>query len=167
VFATLSTKETRVRRGLLPVDLCINDSIYYPCYNECLTSLVENFSGLGCNVPGSPRPRFFGGEGSQENLVGRSTWPNPVINYFCGTDHHPSLEDYPAGLSGVLQKLNKAIGDRHYEVGITFFLREDLDEQIEDIWRMEIEPYLEEYFFDQPDKANQFRWDAIKGSLTF
>jgi len=67
----------------------------------------------------------------------------------------------------VLQKLNKAIGDRHYEVGITFFLREDLDEQIEDIWRMEIEPYLEEYFFDQPDKANQFRWDAIKGSLTF
>ena len=71
------------------------------------------------------------------------------------------------GLAGVLQKLNKAIGDRHYEVGITFFLREDLDEQIEDIWRMEIEPYLEEYFFDQPDKASQYRWDAVKESLTF
>ena len=69
------------------------------------------------------------------------------------------------GLTAVLQKLNKAIGDRHYEVGITFFLRDDLDEQIEDIWRMEIEPYLEEYFFDQPDKAEQFCWDAVQGAL--
>ena len=80
---------------------------------------------------------------------------------------HESTDLNVEGLAGVLQKLNKAIGDRHYEVGITFFLREDLDEQIEDIWRMEIEPYLEEYFFDQPDKACQYRWDAIKESLTF
>jgi 5-methylcytosine-specific restriction protein B len=80
--------------------------------------------------------------------------------------YHESTGWNVEGLVGVLQKLNKAIGDRHYEVGITFFLREDLDEQIEDIWRMEIEPYLEEYFFDQPDKASQYRWDAIKESLT-
>jgi hypothetical protein len=69
------------------------------------------------------------------------------------------------GLANVLKKLNKTIGDRHYEVGITFFLREDLDEQIEDIWQMEIEPYLEEYFFDQPDKAKQFRWDLVKEAI--
>ena len=33
--------------------------------------------------------------------------------------------------------------------------------QIEDIWQMEIEPYLEEYFFDQPENAEKFRWERI------
>jgi 5-methylcytosine-specific restriction protein B len=65
------------------------------------------------------------------------------------------------GLIQVLRQLNSQIGDYHYEVGVSFFLREDLPEQIEDIWRMEIEPYLEEYFFDQPDKVKKFRWDQI------
>ncbi len=65
------------------------------------------------------------------------------------------------GLIQLLRQLNSQIGDFHYEVGVSFFLREDLAEQIEDIWRMEIEPYLEEYFFDQPDKVKRFRWDQI------
>ena len=38
---------------------------------------------------------------------------------------------------------------------------DSLAEQIEDIWRMEIEPYLEEYFFDQPERAESFRWGEI------
>ncbi len=61
-----------------------------------------------------------------------------------------------------LKNLNQQIGDPHYEVGISFFLRKDITEQIESIWRLEIEPYLEEYFFDQPSKVNQFRWDKVK-----
>jgi 5-methylcytosine-specific restriction protein B len=64
-------------------------------------------------------------------------------------------------LIGVLRKLNRQIGDRHYEVGITFFLREDVADQLEDIWIMEIEPYLEEYFFDQQDKVDAFRWGQV------
>ena len=28
-------------------------------------------------------------------------------------------------------------------------------------WQMEIEPYLEEFFFDQPQKFEQFRWEAV------
>ena len=68
-------------------------------------------------------------------------------------------------LINTLRELNTKIGDPHYEVGITFFLRKDLTEQIEDIWRMEIEPYLEEYFFDQPEKASEFRWDKIKDKI--
>lgn len=69
------------------------------------------------------------------------------------------------GLINVLENLNKKIGDRHYEVGITFFLRKDLGEQVEDIWRMEIEPYLEEYFFDRRDTADEFMWDKIKDKV--
>lgn len=65
------------------------------------------------------------------------------------------------GLIQTLERLNNAIADKHYEIGISFFLKEQLADQIEDIWRMEIEPYLEEYFFDQPEKVNEFHWDNI------
>jgi len=65
----------------------------------------------------------------------------------------------------VLKKLNTQIGDRHYEIGQAFFMRRDISEQIEDIWRMEIEPYLEEYFFDQPEKTNEFRWEKVKSDI--
>src|SRR5262249_49698307 len=65
----------------------------------------------------------------------------------------------------ILERLNTQIGDPHYAVGITFFLRQDLTAQIADIWRMEIEPYLEEYFFDQPDRVDEFRWDKVKDQI--
>ncbi len=76
--------------------------------------------------------------------------------------HQRHATDFPIeGLIDVLEKLNRTINDPHYEVGVSFFMRKDLDEQIEDIWRMEIEPYLEEYFFDQPDKVKSFRWEVV------
>ncbi len=61
-----------------------------------------------------------------------------------------------------LQQINGQIGDRHYHVGITFFLLDDLEMYLEDIWKMEIEPYLDEYFFDQPEKAKAFQWDQVQ-----
>lgn len=66
------------------------------------------------------------------------------------------------GLIETLKRLNNAIADKHYEVGISYFLTENLAEEIEDIWQMEIEPYLEEYFYDQLDKVDEFRWGKIK-----
>ncbi|GIK38545.1 MAG: hypothetical protein BroJett011_23780 [Chloroflexota bacterium] len=69
------------------------------------------------------------------------------------------------GLIETLTKLNRQIGDPHYHVGITFFLHPHLGGELEDIWRMEIEPYLEEYFFDRPEQAENFRWDRVKESL--
>jgi 5-methylcytosine-specific restriction protein B len=65
----------------------------------------------------------------------------------------------------VLKRLNNAIADKHYEIGISFFLTENLAEELEDIWQMEIEPYLEEYFYDQLDKVEEFRWDKIKHKI--
>ena len=69
------------------------------------------------------------------------------------------------GLIQTLKRLNNTISDRHYEVGITFFLHPDLVTQIEDIWQMEIQPYLDEYFFDQPDKAKGFYWEFVRQDL--
>ena len=74
-----------------------------------------------------------------------------------GFDSTPLIE--------LLQRVNRQIGDRHYEVGISFFLRSDIRDQLEDIWRMEIEPYLEEVFFDQEGKLDDLRWDRVRGGL--
>ena len=71
----------------------------------------------------------------------------------------------PARLITVLRELNAKIGDRHYEVGTSFFMRADIEEQLPDVWRMEIEPYLEEYFFDQAGTVASYRWDEVKKRL--
>jgi hypothetical protein len=64
-------------------------------------------------------------------------------------------------LINLLQRLNHQISDPHYHVGHTFFLRPNLAADLEDTWRMEIEPYLEEYFFSQTDQVEAFRWVQI------
>ena len=70
-----------------------------------------------------------------------------------------------SGLIEVLQELNSEIGDPHYEIGISFFLVDNLETEVEDIWRMEIEPYLEEYFFDNLAKAAPFGWAKVKDRI--
>ncbi len=65
-------------------------------------------------------------------------------------------------LISVLKQLNQEIGDPHYEIGHSFFMLPNITNQLEDIWQMEIIPYLEEYFFDQPDKIQNFTWNKIK-----
>ncbi len=82
------------------------------------------------------------------------------------TYHQREQTGFPVGqLISVLNTLNIQIADSHYEVGISFFLRERLSEELEDIWQMEIEPYLEEYFFDQPEKVEDFRWEKIQAKV--
>jgi 5-methylcytosine-specific restriction protein B len=69
------------------------------------------------------------------------------------------------GLISVVRRLNDEIDDPNYALGISYFLRDDLSVALPDIWRTEIEPYIEEYFFDQPAKVAAFRWDAIAGDI--
>jgi MoxR-like ATPase len=79
-------------------------------------------------------------------------------------DHH----GLPAeSLVGALRQVNEAIGERHYEVGISFFLMDgsNLRKTLEAIWTGEIEPYLEEYFFDQPTKVDALRWNTLRASV--
>jgi 5-methylcytosine-specific restriction protein B len=83
-------------------------------------------------------------------------------NYKILRRYHSSTGFPVDKLIQTLEQLNQEIGNPHYEVGISFFLRPQLTEQIESIWRLEIEPYLEEYFFNQPSKVNLFRWDKVK-----
>ena len=86
-------------------------------------------------------------------------------------DYHV-LEEFHRGtsfdasrLSSVLQSLNLAIEDPNYFVGISFFLHQEIADSIEDVWTMEIEPYLEEYFFDRPAVVDSFSWARIRDRL--
>ncbi len=83
-------------------------------------------------------------------------------NYEVLQNYHRKRGFAVEGLIKILQQLNQAIADKNYEIGISFFLTDNLRDDIEDIWRMEIEPYLEEYFFNQLEKVDKFRWDKIK-----
>jgi len=66
------------------------------------------------------------------------------------------------GLIRVLRDINATINDKNYYLGISFFLTDKLAEKMEEIWKMEIEPYLEEYFFSQPEAVARYRWDKAK-----
>ena len=80
--------------------------------------------------------------------------------------HQRHQTGYPVEpLIRLLQRLNAAIDDPHYAVGVSFFLRPGLAAELADIWQMEIEPYLEEYFFSQPEQVRTFRWDTVVASL--
>ena len=65
----------------------------------------------------------------------------------------------------VIQDINKIIDDPNYEIGISFFMVLNIEYNIQDIWEMEIEPYLEEYFYNALDKIKQFRWYKVEVKL--
>lgn len=71
-----------------------------------------------------------------------------------------------AELIEVLQRINAAIGDANYHLGISYFLVPDLDrDTLRTIWLQEIEPYLEELFFDQSTKVENARWRAVEQEI--
>lgn len=71
----------------------------------------------------------------------------------------------PDPLISILKQINNLIGDRKYEIGISYFLDKNIKDNIENIWISEIESFLEEYFFDQPENVDNYRWDKIAERL--
>ena len=72
--------------------------------------------------------------------------------------------NYPAeALVYVLKDVNKIIDNPNYEIGISYFMNnsKDLKSVLPLIWKGEIEPYLEELFYDQLKKVADFRWDRL------
>ncbi len=70
-------------------------------------------------------------------------------------------------LLALIQEINRAIGDPNFALGISYFLNKDLSSELPSIWQVEIEPYLEEFFFDQPEQVVPFRWQSVKARLGF
>jgi 5-methylcytosine-specific restriction protein B len=77
---------------------------------------------------------------------------------------HLARQELPAHrLLNAIEQVNRTIEDPRYAVGISFFMLKHrlLLGELAEVWRGEIEPYLEEYFFDQPEKAKALRWGNI------
>jgi 5-methylcytosine-specific restriction enzyme B len=79
--------------------------------------------------------------------------------------YHSKHGTATAGLIATLKQINDLIADPHYAVGVSYFLTPTLHSDLESIWRNEIEPYLEEHFFDRKQKLDQFRWDQVREKL--
>lgn len=71
----------------------------------------------------------------------------------------------PSGLIDVLEQVTREIGDPNYALGVSFFMLPGVTALLPDIWRAEIEPYLEEYFFDKPGTVSTLRWDKVKARI--
>lgn len=86
-------------------------------------------------------------------------------NYEGLRKYHQSTGYSTVKLVNLLSYINAQIGDPHYQLGTSFFLRKNLDAELKSIWQLEIEPYLEEFFFDQSDKMKSLRWAQVEGQL--
>ncbi len=65
-------------------------------------------------------------------------------------------------VSAVNDELAKALGGEHLQLGPSHFMRTDLDDGgFERVWRYNIEPFVEDQLFGNPDKINRFRLEAV------
>lgn len=69
------------------------------------------------------------------------------------------------GLIAVLRRIDQVIRDPDRALGVSYFLREQLGEEIEDVWRFEVEPVLESIFRDRPAELARLRWDVVKWKI--
>ena len=83
--------------------------------------------------------------------------PNMAVlrHYHAGSGYDPEP------LIALLAEVNRAIEDPRYALGITYFLRPDLAQSLPAVWELEVVPFLAEYFFDQPEVVDGFRWPAV------
>lgn len=59
------------------------------------------------------------------------------------------------------RKLLDEIEEPDYQIGVSYFMDKALtEERLGRVWRRSIEPYLETYFIDEPDRYNPLRWDS-------
>jgi len=72
--------------------------------------------------------------------------------------HHPPAVPY---LGALYRRLaTEAVDDPDYAIGPSAFMRELDEAGLARLWRRSIMPYLEEYYVDQPARAQLWEWDG-------
>jgi hypothetical protein len=70
------------------------------------------------------------------------------------------LEAHKPGMlfvADVVDRVNELLGDRHLQIGPSHFMIDGLDETtLARVWTYSILPYIEEHFFDEPDRVADF-----------
>lgn len=84
--------------------------------------------------------------------------PGALQNYYQEGAVLSEVPDLVEGFVELNSRLESAI-DRHHGVGHSFFMREVMDSKtLENIWKRQVRPLIEEYFFDEPNRVeSEFR----------
>jgi 5-methylcytosine-specific restriction protein B len=68
-------------------------------------------------------------------------------------------------VADLLDKVNGMLPDRHLQIGPSHFMTPRLDDEwLEKIWRGSVLPYIEEQFFDEPERVDAFRLERIRST---
>lgn len=69
-------------------------------------------------------------------------------------------------VANLVDRANDLLGDRHLQIGPSHFMRDGLDATTLDrIWTYSILPYIEEHFFDEPDRVADFALDTLRSHI--
>lgn len=102
-----------------------------------------------------------------DTVVGRRFALVPLAPDYEVLKAYHSTTDFQAdGLVRTLTQLNEQIDSFGLQIGITYFLRQDLPDHIEAIWRYEIEPQIEAAFSGDSEKVDAFRWNKVHRRMT-
>ena len=75
------------------------------------------------------------------------------------TQNHPDMQ----WVADSVELVNAEMHDRNSAVGPSYFLRPNLDdEMVKRIWRHEVRPYLQEFYFDEPDRMAAFELEEVR-----
>jgi 5-methylcytosine-specific restriction endonuclease McrBC GTP-binding regulatory subunit McrB len=70
--------------------------------------------------------------------------------------HENQVADLMAGFIELNRRLEEHL-DRHHTIGHTFFMKDPMTpERLEMVWKRQVAPLIEEYFFDQPGIATSY-----------
>lgn len=75
------------------------------------------------------------------------------------------VTDLVAGFTALNEALTEGL-DRHHTIGQSFFMADEMSkDRLARVWNRQIYPLIEEYFFDQPDLAAEYRLPTFWPSL--
>jgi 5-methylcytosine-specific restriction protein B len=90
-------------------------------------------------------------------------FPDPdILGRFYETPGRDNdVPDLIDGFQALNQRLTADI-DRHHTIGQTFFMSEKMTGQrLQRVWQRQLQPLIEEYFFDQPDVGMMYRLEEF------
>jgi MoxR-like ATPase len=68
-------------------------------------------------------------------------------------------------VADVVDRANQELKNRQMAIGPSHFMRDDLSEDIFDrVWQYSVLPYIEEQFFDQPERSDSFDWKKLRST---
>jgi 5-methylcytosine-specific restriction protein B len=75
-------------------------------------------------------------------------------------------EELAEKLIKMLAEVNRKITDKDFHIGISYFMKKDLNENhAKRIWEFEIETYLEELFHEDTEKIKELRWKSLSNNV--